>query len=247
MITKTILVGLVVISVIAGSALLTPVLAETLGFIPIQKGATFLTDDKVKSVIMKLSDKAPRHGQNGPWGVGLLATEDGAPGTLLVFTTHKGVYDSQAQKHPDNPRRGAPNVVVDICVLNPDINLNKFCNAKWHTHMVVLKPTTVAGCGLNDAVGLPPLEVDLITWQEPSKKEFAIWKTLSMFGVSRDANTYINSLSGDPNDSTSFQLGSDIDGTLLQFDLDVQFEPAGVPHVCVENTEAVSGKLFNLG
>ena len=241
--TKTILFGIAIISVITASALLVPAIAGVSGFIPIDKGLTFLTDDKVKSVIMKLSEKVPRDGENGPWGVGILATEGGSPGTLLVFTTHQGVYDSEAQRHPDNPRHGAPSVVVDVCALNPDIDLTKFCNAKWHTHLVVLKPTTVDGCDANPAVGLPPLEVDQITWEEPSKIELAVGKTLSMFGVSRDSETFINSLSGDPEDATNFQLAPNIDGTMLQFDLDVAFDDAG-PHVCVENTEAVPGKLF---
>ncbi|QUC65372.1 hypothetical protein NsoK4_03770 [Nitrosopumilus sp. K4] len=147
-------------------------------------------------------------------------------GTLVVVTSHKGVYDSEGQTHPNK------HVTFDVC--NQGLVTAGFCGPEWHTHMVDLAPETTGTCNPNVGVGYPALEVANLSWEEATSQLTIDAQSITVEGVP-SSQSLISSISGT---SETWNTGN-IAGALVDFDLRGAIDGDGNLHVCVENIAAV--------
>lgn len=173
--------------------------------------ATVTADETTLNAAVVTETKINKGGQDGAFGYGVV-TLDGLGGSgdsLMVATTHKGVYDSEKQDGQFDP--------------------------VWHTHYVQLAPAGDYCNDTNGEAGLPALEVANLSFQEPGKVK--VKKQTNLF-LEDMPNIFSgnDALTGSPmiwTPETDAELvvqftlrPVDDDGnTTLDFD-----------HVCVENT-----------
>ena len=106
-------------------------------------------------------------------------------GDVIAVTSHKGVYDNEAQAYPNK------NKTFDVCNKG---NVNAgYCDATWHTHMV--KPVGHSACVIA-AVGA-------LTFEQPSTSVIISGNVITVEGVPIGTISYTNSIDGTATDFTA--------------------------------------------
>ena len=174
--------------------------------------ATISEDDQTLDAAFSTATKINKGGQDGAFGYGVVTLDGlgtGQGDSLMVATTHKGVYDSEKQDGQFDP--------------------------VWHTHFVQLADGTGVCTDSNSGAGLGPLQVANLSFEEPGKVKVKKQTQLFLEDMPRIFDG-TNALTGSPMTWTPETDASlVVQFTLRPVDefgnTDLDFE-----HVCVENT-----------
>jgi len=175
--------------------------------------ATITEDDVTLDATITTSTKINKGGQDGAFGYGVVTIPDygGIGDSLMVATTHAGVYDSEKQSGQFDP--------------------------VWHTHYVQLDGTNAGDycTSTNGAADLPALEVANLSFEEPGKVKVKKQNQLFLEDMPRVFDG-TNALTGSPLTWTP-ETDSDyvVQFTLRPVDDDGN-TTLDFTHVCVENT-----------
>ncbi|MCV0392181.1 MAG: hypothetical protein K5790_02675 [Nitrosopumilus sp.] len=211
---KTVLFGATITATFAVLMFATPLASAITG---LTGGSLDVTGTTIDSVTF---DVSPNTLGDEFGGYGVLTD-----GTLVVVTSHQGVYDSEGQTYPNK------HVTFDVC--NYGLVTAGFCGPEWHTHMVDLQADTTGTCNANVNVGLPGLEVANLSWEEATSQLTVGAQSITVENVPSSQNL-ISSISGQ---SETWITGA-IAGALVEFDLRGAADGNGNLHVCVENIAA---------
>ena len=175
--------------------------------------ASITEDDVSLDATFTTASKINKGGQDGAFGYGVVTLSGlgGSGDSLMVATTHAGVYDSASQSGQFDP--------------------------VWHTHYVQLDGTTAGDyCeSTNTAAGLPALEVANLSFEEPGKVKVKKQTQLLLEDMPRIFDG-TDALTGNPltwTPETDAELV--VQFTLRPVDDDGN-TTLDFTHVCVENT-----------
>jgi len=171
--SRLILSGMIALAVIIAS----PILAEAITGLD----STTVTNNTADYDI-EFTTSGPVATDGTDFGGYAIFTTDG---DVIAITSHKGVYDNEAQAYPNK------NKTFDVCNKG---NVNAgFCDAVWHTHVV--KPVPNPACAL--------VAVGALTFEQPSASVNIVGNVITIEGVPIGTLPYTNSITGDSLDFTT--------------------------------------------
>ncbi|MDH3766269.1 MAG: hypothetical protein OER82_10750 [Nitrosopumilus sp.] len=121
--TRTIFV-LSLAAVFAIGVIGSPIVAEAISDLEKTKVVLNVAVDKIKKIVFTIQDGVP---ENNVFGGYAIVTDEG---DVVAVTSHKGVYDNEAQSYPNK------NKTFDVC--NKGLVTAGFCDEVWSTHAVKL-------------------------------------------------------------------------------------------------------------
>ena len=160
------------------------------------KTRVLATDDKIRVIDFKLSDKVPREGEFGGYAI---LTDSGQ---ALAVTSHDGFFDSETQGLPSVDPTLPISLSAAVCGED-----DSGCGSEWHTHVVkVASPTKTVN---EEEVPICSIgAVGELSFQEPSEKLRILGKHLVIRGVDIGPQIYLGSLSST---GVEFDVGNPLD------------------------------------